>query len=126
MTNNRASYLPWILLFFLSLVWGSSFILIKKALVSFSPDIVAGLRIFLSFLFFIPIVFIRWKKINWKLFKYYLVIGLFGNGLPAYLFPLAETKISSSIAGVLNGLSPIFAVILAVIFLVRSLLLDNI
>lgn len=104
----------WCVLIFLSIIWGSSFILIKKALIVFDPDELGALRVFLAMLAFIPFLFIKWQSIDWSLLKYYLIVGVFGNGIPAYLFALAEKYISSSVAGVLNGLTPLFTLLLGV------------
>jgi len=88
----------------------------KKGLLSYSFDQVASLRILISFLFLSPILFKNFKKIKkdqwWKL----LLAGLLGSGIPAYLFPLAQTEISSSLTGMLNSLVPLFTVIIGLIF----------
>ena len=44
-------------------------------------------------------------------------MGVFGNLIPAFLFTKAETQISSSLAGMLNALTPIFAVLVAFVWL---------
>lgn len=106
----------WLLLIFLAFVWGSSFILMKKGLITFSPQQVAALRILISFIFLIPVIIWNFRKIKrnqwWKVF----FAGLLGSGIPAFLFPLAQTKISSSLAGMLNSLVPLFVVIIGVLF----------
>lgn len=112
---KKSSVLSIGILIVLSLIWGSSFILIKKSLIAFKPDEVAALRIFIAAIAFIPLALIHWKKIDWSLFKYFALVGIFGNAIPAYLFAVAETELSSSIAGVLNGLTPLFTVILGVL-----------
>ena len=101
----------WIILFLLALVWGSSFILMKRGLEAFSSSQVAALRIGIASLFLIPFL-IKHYKINLK--KYWLglvLAGVFGNLIPAFLFTKAETGISSSLAGMLNALTPLFTVI---------------
>ena len=45
-----------------------------------------------------------------------VVVGVCGSGLPAILYATAQTQISSSVAGLLNALTPIFAFILGVTF----------
>ena len=92
----------------LSIVWGSSFILIKKALIAFSPEQVASLRISISALAFLPVVLWNWKKIDWSKWKWLLVVGSTGSAIPAFLFSNAQTQLSSTIAGILNSLSPLF------------------
>ncbi len=104
------------MLLVLALIWGSSFILMKRGMDVFSSDQVAGLRMLIAFAFIVPFSF-RYIKAselgNWKGF---LGIGLFGNFIPAFLFTLAETKISSSLAGMLNSLTPFFTLTLGILF----------
>jgi drug/metabolite transporter (DMT)-like permease len=106
----------WFLLVILALTWGSSFIMIKKSLLEFSPFEIGSLRVLISgvILSFIGIPVIR--KMKKKSLFYVALAGLFGNFLPLYLFPIAQTHISSSLAGVLDSLVPIFVLILGFIF----------
>ena len=102
----------WLILFALALVWGSSFILMKRGLEAFNSNQVAALRISIASVFLIPFL-IRYRKIKFK--KYWvglLLAGVFGNLIPAFLFTRAETGISSSLAGMLNALTPLFTVII--------------
>ncbi|MBS1647793.1 MAG: DMT family transporter [Bacteroidetes bacterium] len=115
MTASK-NYTKWFILFALALVWGSSFILMKRGLESFSSVQVASLRISLAALFLLPVL-IKYRKINLK--KYglgFLLAGVFGNLIPAFLFTKAETGISSSLAGMLNALTPLFTVVVARLF----------
>lgn len=109
--------LAWALLIILSLVWGSSFILMKRGLDAFSSDEVAALRISIAFLFLAPFL-LKYYKIDFK--KYLpglLLMGVFGNLLPAFLFTKAETQISSSLTGMLNALTPLFTVLVGLFWL---------
>lgn len=108
--------LNWIILISLAFIWGSSFILMKRGLDVFSSDEVAALRIFIAFLFLSPLLFIHFKKQHLKLWKAFLGMGVFGNLIPAFLFTKAETGISSSLTGMLNSLTPLFTLVLGVIF----------
>ncbi|MBT8326961.1 MAG: DMT family transporter, partial [Bacteroidia bacterium] len=49
--------------------------------------------------------------------KYFAISGILGSGVPAFLFTAAQTKIASSLAGALNGLTPLFALLVGVLFL---------
>ncbi len=109
--NNQR--LAWGILILLSLIWGSSFILIKKSLLAFTGVEVGLTRVAISFLAFLPYIILQLKKVDWSRWKLYLLVGLTGNGLPAILYAVAETQIDSAIAGVLNSLTPIFTLILA-------------
>ena len=104
------------LLIFLSIVWGSSFILIKKALISFTPLEVGSARIAVSFMAFLPLFIIQYAKIPWHKWRPLLVVGLCGSGFPAFLYAIGQTHIPSAVAGVLNSMTPIFTFLLAVTF----------
>ena len=100
----------------LAFVWGSSFILMKRGLVAYSSGQVAALRMVIAFIFFLPYIVVAFKKVNKKYWKYLIISGLFGNAIPAFLFTKAETAISSSLAGMLNSLVPLFTIILGTLF----------
>jgi drug/metabolite transporter (DMT)-like permease len=110
----------WLTLIFLGMVWGTSFILIKKSLIAFDKVQVAGLRILISSLAFLPVVLFQYAKINWKKWDKLLLIGILGNGIPPFLFATAQTKLSSSLAGVLNALTTIFTLLVAILFFKRK------
>ncbi len=105
----------WLILIALSVIWGSSFILIKKGLIAFTPIQVACLRVSISSLSFLPVLLIRWKKIDWSKFKYFAIVGLAGSGIPAFLFAFAQTEINSTMAGILNSLTPLFTFVLGLL-----------
>lgn len=99
----------------LSLVWGSSFILMKKGLEVFSYEQVAALRLFITSIVLIPFVFSALKKIKKKHYVPILVAALFGSGVPAFLFTLAQTYLDSSFVGILNSLTPLFTFCIGII-----------
>lgn len=111
----------WSILIVLALVWGSSYILMKKALVVFEPMELAGLRILISSLFFLPFFIKNFKKIVWQNWKYYLIVGLLGSGFPALLFAFAQTKLNSSLTGILSSLTPLFTLITGILFFSKSI-----
>lgn len=109
--------LAWLILIVLSIVWGSSFILMKRGLDAFSSDEVAALRISIAFIFLLPFQ-IRHYKIDLKKYFFGLILmGVFGNLIPAFLFTKAETQISSSLAGMLNALTPLFTILVGLFWL---------
>ena len=110
--SNRV--LSWILLIILSVIWGSSFILIKKSLDYFTPLEVGSLRIIFAFIVLLPFALTRSKNISLNKWKIFAFTGLVSNLIPAILFALAQTKIDSSLTGILNALTPLFTVIIAV------------
>lgn len=115
-TRGSQHMTAWMLLLFLALVWGSSFILIKRGLHTFSATQVGGLRLVIAGLCVVPLIWGQARKIRREEWKYILLVGVIGNALPAVLFPLAETRINSASAGIINVMSPIFVMIIGVLF----------
>lgn len=118
--SHKPSFSDWLLLLLLALIWGSSFILMKKGLEVFHPEQVAALRIVITALVMLPFLFVRWKEVPKEKIKYILLQGLFGNFLPAFLFTAAQQHIDSSLAGILNSLSPVFVLLLGIFFFKTS------
>jgi drug/metabolite transporter (DMT)-like permease len=108
----QSNTLKWLLLFVLSLIWGSSFILIKKGLVGLSPMQLGSLRIIFSALFLLIIGFKSILQIKQHQWKYIALTSLFGTFIPAFLFAIAQTQISSSVSSILNSLTPLNTLIL--------------
>jgi len=109
--------LKWVYLIVLSLIWGSSFILIKKGLVGLSAMQLGSLRIIFAALFLLIIGSKSLPVIPKNKWKYIALTALLGTFIPAYLFAIAETQIDSSITAILNSLTPLNTLILgAIIF----------
>lgn len=72
---------------------------------------VGALRMMIAFLALIPFGVKSWLKIEYKYWKYLFIVGIFGNGLPAFLFAYAQSYINSSLAGMLNSLVPLFTLL---------------
>jgi drug/metabolite transporter (DMT)-like permease len=115
MENNKPVN-PYVFLGILAIVWGSSFILMKEGLKHFSSYQVAAMRISFAGIALFP--FVKWRKVVIKAgdLKYFIISGILGSAIPAFLFTAAQTKISSSLAGAINGLTPLFALLVAVVF----------
>ena len=111
----KTNYL-YFLLFFLSIIWGSSFILIKKSLLVFSDYEVALLRMVIAWLILIPITFKKFFSLKKKIILPILVVAFLGNAFPAFLFAKAQTQINSSTVGILNSLVPIFTILIGFLF----------
>ncbi|MFH2094260.1 MAG: DMT family transporter [Bacteroidota bacterium] len=115
----------WIILLILAFTWGSSFIMMKKGLQSFSSNQVAALRMFISFVLLLPFIIYHIKAINRKHLLWVTLVGVFGNFIPAFFYTAAQTKINSSLAGMLNALTPIFTLIVGLaLFKTKSSLLN--
>ncbi len=106
----------WIIVGLLSLIWGTSYILMKKGLESFSSNQIGSLRIIISFICLLPVAIKNLPKINRENIVSISIIAFFGSGIPAFLFPLAQTRIDSSLAGMLNSLSPVFTLFIGIMF----------
>lgn len=116
MINRYKHLIPIFLLITLALIWGSSFILMKLGLNVFTAVQVGTLRMVIAFVCLAPLIFSSVKKVNARDWFWITISGLSGNGIPAILFATAEIKLSSSVAGVLNSLTPIFALLIAALF----------
>ena len=101
----------WVLLVLLSVIWGSSFILIKKSLEHFIPYEVGALRVLIAGIILLPLAILNIRKFPKKNLKWLILAALTGNFIPMFLFPIAETEVSSSIAGIINSMMPIFVII---------------
>jgi drug/metabolite transporter (DMT)-like permease len=115
-TNDRVK---WLLLAVLSLVWGSSFILMKRGLYqhgepALSPAQLASARLFIAWLVLSPLLF-KYAKLIFAHWKPLVGTALLGNGIPAYLFAFAQSRIDSSLAGMLNSLAPLFTLVVGVL-----------
>ena len=108
--------LAWGILIILMLIWGTSFILIKRGLEVFSSEIVGALRIVVSFLVLLPFAISRLQKVPVDKWKYIALIGILGTGIPSFLFAKAQTVLGSSLAGILNSLTPLFTLIIGLSF----------
>ena len=104
--------LKWVLLVALSLIWGSSFILIKRGLVGLTPMQLGSLRVLFSAVFLILIGFRSLTEIKRNQWKYIVLTSFFGTFIPAFLFALAQTQISSSVSSILNSLTPLNTLLL--------------
>lgn len=112
----NSKLLNWFLFLLLSLIWGSSFILMKAGMQRLSPYQVATLRIFSAGLILIPFSIRAFRLVPREKLGLVILSGLLGNFFPAYLFCLAETQIDSAIAGILNALTPFFTILLGIFF----------
>ncbi|WP_420582516.1 DMT family transporter [Reichenbachiella sp.] len=118
MSNEHSStgLISWVLLIVLALVWGSSFILIKKSLLTFSAGEVGTLRMFIAFLGLLPFSLPVIRKVERSKLPVLFVVGLVGSLLPAILFAIAQTQLESAITGVINAMTPVFVLLIGLVF----------
>ena len=108
-------FISWALFTLLSLIWGSSFILMKIGYEGLTPTQIAGVRIFSGGLVFVPFAVFHIRKVPGKKILLLIIAGLTGNFIPAFLFTAAITKLDSSLEGILNSLTPIWVVIMGIL-----------
>ncbi|MFM7757832.1 MAG: DMT family transporter [Crocinitomicaceae bacterium] len=125
MTNALKS---WILLIILSIIWGSSFILMKKGMYGsngepiFSAPQVGSLRMLIASSVLLPWAIKGWQSLQSKKdILYFSIVGTCGSFLPAFLFTFAETGITSGLAGMLNSFTPIFTILLGLLIFQQRL-----
>lgn len=102
----------WIYLIVLSIIWGSSFILIKKGLIGLTPLQLGALRILFSGFFIFIFGVYTLKEIPKAKWKWLIISGFIGTFFPVFLFAYAETEIDSAIASILNSLVPLNTILL--------------
>ena len=110
----KESLKKWIYLLLLSLIWGSSYILIKKGLIGFNPIQLGSIRIVITTMILLIFGWKELKFISFDSWKWIIFTGYFGSFFPSYLFAFAETEIDSAVAAVLNGMTPLFTLLLGV------------
>ncbi|MGS2741292.1 DMT family transporter [Sinomicrobium sp. M5D2P17] len=109
--NNK-----WLLLSVLALIWGSSFILIKRGLSGLSPIELGSFRILFAALFLFITGYKSLKRIQKPQWKYIVITSILGTFIPAYFFAIAQTQIDSSVTSILNSLVPLNALIIGILF----------
>lgn len=116
MQKNQGVLLNWLLFVLLSLIWGSSFVLMKVGLEKLTAYQVAALRIVSSGLVLLPWATRFLPSIPKSKLGHVFLSGMLGSLLPAFLFCVAEEEIDSALAGTLNALTPIFVIITGALF----------
>ncbi len=111
----KNSLYTWGLLIVLALMWGSSFILIKKGLIGLTAYELGSLRIVAASIFLLPIALNRIKRIHTRYLPALTFVGLLGSLIPSFLFSIAQTKLDSAITGILNGLVPFFTILIGLV-----------
>jgi drug/metabolite transporter (DMT)-like permease len=112
----KNKWIPALVILLLGCIWGSSFIIIKRGLLSFQPVQVAGLRLAFAGWVLFPVVVLTFRKISRLDGANLFLSGLLGNAIPAFLFSVAGTLIPSGLSGILNALTPMFTLIMGMIF----------
>ncbi len=114
--DQATDRIAWLLLGLLALIWGSSFILMKRGLwvgdrAVLSPAQLASARLAIAWVVLLPVTVRHWRLLRPHL-PSLLLAGLLGNGIPAILFAAAQTRIDSALSGMLNSLTPLFTLVI--------------
>lgn len=113
----------WLYLFLLSLIWGSSYILIKRGLVGLTPIQLGSVRIVFSTVFLLLMGYKSLKGLTKNQWKWLAVTGFLGTFFPSFFFAFAQQHIDSSVAAIMNSLTPIFTLIIGVAFFSTRMLM---
>ena len=103
----------WVYLIVLSIIWGSSYILIKKGLVGLTPIQLGAFRILMTTIILLLVGYKSLSGWSFEQWKWLAFTGFFGTFSPSFLFAFSETEINSSVVALLNGLTPLFTIIVA-------------
>ena len=112
----KQGFISWLIFILLSIIWGSSFILMKGGLLHLTAYQVAALRIVFSGIVLLPTALTTFRKVPANKLLVIFMSGLLGSLLPAFLFCIAEEGIDSALTGTLNSLTPIFVIITGAVF----------
>lgn len=113
----KNKWVPALVILLLGCIWGSSFIIIKRGLLSFQPIQVAAWRLTFAGWILFPVVLLSFRKLKKADAINLFLSGLLGNAIPALLFSQAGKLIPSGLSGILNAMTPMFTLILgALIF----------
>jgi len=111
---HRKTIENWFILLILSIIWGSSFILMKKGLISFTYLEVSFFRLIIAFLVLSPFLLSSLKNMKMRYILPILIVSIIGTVIPAVLFAFGQTHLNSSTTGMLNALTPIFTLLVGV------------
>jgi drug/metabolite transporter (DMT)-like permease len=115
MSNQKST--SWFLFVVLALMWGSSFILMKEGAKSLTGWQIGAIRVFSAALVFLPFALLYVRKVPVNKIPLVILTGILGNLFPAFLFGIAiQRQVESSLAGILNSLTPLFVVLLGALF----------
>jgi len=112
----KKDFLSWFIFILLSVIWGSSFIMMKEGLLHLSAYQLASLRIIFAGIVLLPWAVKYIRQIPRNRIVIVFLSGVLGSLLPAYLFCMAEEGIDGALAGTLNSLTPIFVIITGALF----------
>lgn len=101
------------------LIWGSSFLLINRSLLSFIPEQVVLIRLWVAAIVMLFVLLIKNRRLPLDIvsWSHFALLSVIGNILPFWLIAVGQTTISSGLAGLLMSVMPLFTIVLAHLFL---------
>ena len=123
---KKSYIINWLILGILSIIWGSSFILMKKSLLDFSYLDVAFFRLIIAFFVLSPFLVKSLKNMRISHIIPIIIVSIIGTVIPAVLFAYTQTHLDSSTAGMLNSLTPIFTLIIGVVLFEKKWTKDSV
>lgn len=109
----------WWLLASLVVMWGSSFLFIKIALRSFTPELLVAGRLLMAAIVLVAVLYASGRRLptdrqQWVSF---VLMAIVGNILPFWLISWGQQGIDSGLAGILMAVMPLTTVLLAHFFI---------
>jgi len=119
MNEGNFTQTDWAMLLTVSFIWGSSFLWIAIGLDAFHPGVIALSRMVLGaiVLSFVPAARTLLPRSSWPALA---VVAVAGNVAPAVFFPLAQQRVESSVAGMLNSVGPILVLVMSIAMLRKA------
>ncbi|MFN3785016.1 MAG: DMT family transporter [Spirosomataceae bacterium] len=124
--GDTQKWVSWGLLLFLAVIWGLSFIMIKRTVTTFTSVEVGAARIFIAGLALSPWALRKVKSFPKKEAPYLALSGLFGYLIPAFIFAFIGSKINSSLAGTLNATTPVFVLVVGALFFQQAIIKNQV
>jgi drug/metabolite transporter (DMT)-like permease len=115
MPQKKSNLFNWSVFIILCFIWGSSFILMKEGMKELSAYQVASIRILSAGLILLPFSLSKFRTIPRQYWRFIFLSAMLGSFIPAFLFCIAQTRITSSLAGFLNALTPIFTIVVGIL-----------
>jgi drug/metabolite transporter (DMT)-like permease len=114
--TNRTSPIDWLLFVLLGFLWGSSYLFIKIGVdAGLQPFTLVATRLLIGFALLAVVVAAAREALprSPRVYGHLTVMAVLSVGLPFCLITFAEQSVDSTLAAILNGSVPLFAILLA-------------
>ncbi len=106
-----------ILLFLLAAVWGASFLFVRVAVPVLRPFPLVVTRVLIAGSILFIFALLNRRDLQWWRWRQYLIQGVLNNVIPFTLIALAQLRLTTSFAAMLNATTPLFSAIVAAVWL---------